>query len=121
MSALQRIFRGRLAISVLMAGMIVGFGTFYRGQTADLAVTHPMTGSVFEYAVIHWDGRDNTHVIYKGGRHENLGPQFQTLRAPRNVDERSYFLTLAMNALAEKGFEFSGTLDHNPVMRRPAQ
>ena len=67
---------------------------------------------------IHWDGRENTHVIRPNGKVEFLGKVLAAVTRPGRTDERSFYLNMAMNALAKEGYEFAGRTENDIVMRR---
>jgi len=71
-----------------------------------------------ECVAIHWDGRDNTHVIRLNGKVKFLGRIFETSSPPARTDERAFYLNVAMNALAKEGYEFAGRTDNDVVMKR---
>ena len=71
-----------------------------------------------EYVTLRWDGRDNTHVIRPGGNVENLGSKFKGIKKPDRTDERSFFMNLAMNALANDGYELVAMTPDDYVFRR---
>jgi len=71
-----------------------------------------------ECVAIHWDGRDNTHVIRPNGKVKFLGRIFETSSRPARTDERAFYLNVAMNALAKEGYEFAGRTDNDVVMKR---
>lgn len=107
--------RGHLTLMAVVAvSLSIWVGTRLQAQP----LAGPAPASQYEYAIIHWDGAENTHVVYGDGHFDNLGPQLKPIRAPRGVDERAFYLALAIDALARKGFEFCGNYDHDVVLRR---
>lgn len=72
----------------------------------------------FEYATIRWAGRDNTHLIRPGGQTEMLGPLLTKLQRPDRVDDRAFYMNIAMNAVAKEGYEFAGMTSDEIVMKR---
>lgn len=92
-----------------------GLGAMVTSRSQEASVPAPAR---VEYVTLRWDGRDNTHVIYADGKVEFLREQFAGIRRPPKTDERAYYLTLAMNALAAKGYDFAGRTDDEIVMRR---
>jgi len=79
----------------------------------------PTTFQVAEFVTIRWDGRDNTHVIRPSGKVEKLKPLFERVPRPEGIDERTYYLNVAMNAVAKEGYDFAGMTQDQIVMRRP--
>lgn len=71
-----------------------------------------------ECLTIHWDGRDNFHVIRPNGKVEFLGKVLGTIQRPNRTDERAFYLNLAMNALAKEGYQFAGCAESDIVMKR---
>lgn len=71
-----------------------------------------------EYATIRWGGRENTHLIRPNGQVEMLGPLLQNLKRPDRVDERTYLMNLALNAVAKEGFELTSMTADEMVLRR---
>lgn len=72
----------------------------------------------FEYATIRWDGRENTHLIRPNGTTETLGPILNKVKRPDRVDERAFYMNIAMNAVAHEGYEFAGMTPDEIVMKR---
>ena len=81
----------------------------------------PTTFQVVEFATIRWQGRDNSQVIRPNGKPEKLKPLFERAPRPNGLDERAYYLTIAINALAKEGYDFAGMTSDEIVMRRPLQ
>ena len=73
-----------------------------------------------EYITLRWDGRDNTHVIRPGGAVECLGPKFKAIKKPDRTDDRSFFMNLALNALAQQGYELVAMTPDDYILRRAA-
>jgi hypothetical protein len=73
-----------------------------------------------EYVTIRWAGRDNTHLIRPNGQVEILGPQLVKIKKPERVDERSFYMNIAMNALAKEGYELAAMTPDDYVMKRQA-
>jgi len=76
---------------------------------------------IYEYATLRWAGRDDTHVIFPGGRVEVLGANFKGIKRPERTDERAYFMNLAVNALARQGYELVAMTPDDYVFRRVAK
>ena len=73
----------------------------------------------FEYGTIRWGGRDNTHFIRPNGKVEMLGSILVKLQRPDRVDERSFYMNLAINAVATEGFEVAAMTSDEVLMKRP--
>ncbi len=73
-----------------------------------------------EYVSIHWDGRDNTHIILPNGVVKCLGPQLTVISKPSRTDERAFYMNIAINSLAKEGYEFVGIRDNDVIMKRIA-
>ena len=81
--------------------------------------TNPNAVSM-EYVTLRWDGRDNTHVIRPGGNVESLGSKLKAIKKPDRTDDRSFYMNVAMNALARDGYELVAMTPDDYVFRRPA-
>lgn len=77
------------------------------------------TISVLEFATIRWGGRDNTQLVRPNGRTEKLRPILERAPRPDGIDERSYYMSIAMNAVAREGFDVAAMTPDEIVMRRP--
>jgi hypothetical protein len=73
-----------------------------------------------EYATVWWDGTDNSKLIRPDGTVESLAPLFMPTKRPASTDDRSFYLTLALNTLAKDGWEYAGTLNKDIILKRPA-
>lgn len=103
----------RLTLALLVLSLLCWFAA------SPTTVAGPDAVGAYEYATLRWDGRDNTHVIYPAGNVEILGlSKFKGLKKPDRVDERSYFMNLAMNALARQGFELVAMTPDDYVFKR---
>ena len=80
------------------------------------AETKPSSG--YEYVTIRWAGRDNTHVIRPGGQVEFIGNELRKMPRPDRIDERAFYMNLAMNGLTKEGFEFAGMSSDEIIMKR---
>ena len=95
---------------VCLGGVIL----FPRGSAAELPSFQTQ-----EYVTIRWGGRDNTHLIRPNGQVEVLGPLLNKASRPDRTDDRSFYMNIAMNAVAKEGYEFAGMTNDEIVMRRP--
>ena len=48
-----------------------------------------------------------------------LGPVLTKAQRPDRVDDRAFYMNIAMNAVAKEGFEFAGMTSDEIVMKRP--
>ena len=71
-----------------------------------------------EYLTIRWGGRDNTHIIRAGGQVEFIGHELRKIAKPDRVDERSFYMNVAMNGLTKQGFRLAAALDDMIIMER---
>ena len=74
----------------------------------------------YDYVTLRWAGRDNTHLIRPDGTTEMLGNQLKAARKPDRVDDRSFYMNLAMNALAQEGYELAAMTSDDYIMKRRA-
>ena len=72
----------------------------------------------YEYATIRWAGRDNTHIIRRGGQVEFVGVELRKAQKPDRTDERAFYMNLVMNGLTKEGYEFAGMTNDEIVMKR---
>jgi len=75
----------------------------------------------FEYVTLRWGGRDNTHVIRPSGNVEFLGSQLNKIKRPDRSDDRSFYMNIALNALAKEGYELAAITSDDYVMKRRAK
>ncbi len=94
----------------------VALVAFWPSRTTSAAES--TSPSRFEYATIRWAGRDNTHLIRPDGSTEMLGNQLKSTRKPDRADDRSFYMNLAMNALAKEGYELASMTSDDYVMKR---
>jgi hypothetical protein len=71
-----------------------------------------------EFATIRWAGRENTRLIRPNGTVEVLGAILSRLKRPDGMDERTFYMNVAMNAVAKEGYEFAGMTSDEIVMKR---
>jgi|SRR5690242_20376283 len=72
----------------------------------------------YEYATIHWDGRDNTHIIRPSGQVEFVRAELEKVKKPNHTDDRAFYMNIVMNGLAKEGYEFAGISNDDIVMKR---
>ena len=74
---------------------------------ARLWAAETTTFQTYEYATIRWSGKESTHFIRANGKVEMLGSVLTKVSRPDRVDERAFYLNLAMNAVAKEGYELA--------------
>jgi len=79
--------------------VIIIFGFEERARTAE---QHPT--QVYEYATVRFMGGGRTSFVWPDGKVEKL-IDLNPAKRPDTADERMFYLTIAMNVLAQKGFE----------------
>lgn len=103
--------------AIIIAGLV--------SMTALLAMLIPRAkaqaeGEKAEYVTIRWGGRENTHLVRANGKVEFLGPILTKVPRPDRVDDRAFYMNIAMNAVANEGYEFAGMTHDEIVMKRPS-
>lgn len=98
--------------SALIFGSCLLFGS--RGGKA----AEPEPAEVYEYATLRWAGRENTHVIRPSGNVEFIGAQLTRIKKPDRADERSFYMNIALNALAREGYELAAMTPDDYVLKR---
>ena len=99
--------------------LLVLFGATYLLTQRSRAADDSTAFQTVEYATIRWAGRENTHVIRPNGRVDVLGPLFTKIQRPDRVDERAFYMNVALNAVAKEGYELVGMTSEEIVMKRP--
>ena len=74
----------------------------------------------FEYVTIRWAGRENLHVIRPSGNVEFIGAQLAKVSKPARSDDRSFYMNIALNALAKEGYELHAITSDDYIMKRKA-
>ena len=100
-------------IAFLVLAVIVGFCVHTGGNAAE-----PLRQQTFEYATIRWSGRDNTHIIRASTKIEFIGRELVQVKKPDRVDDRAFYMNIAINGLAKEGYEFAGMFDNDIIMKR---
>jgi hypothetical protein len=105
----------KLILCVLTATL-----TLAASQLIKLRADEPSTFQTVEFATIRWDGRENTYLIRPNGKVDKFKQVFEKAPPrPDGIDERTYYMTIAMNAAAKEGFDFAGMTQEQFVMKRP--
>ncbi len=102
-------------LASMMVVIICSTAASFQAAAAD------MTGSfqLYEYVTVRWDGRDNTHLIRSNGRVEKLRELLLKAPRPEGIDDRTYYMTIAINAVAKEGYKVVGVTGDAIVMERP--
>jgi len=103
-----------IALTLLGLVMVATVTSMLTLRAADPAETP----AAYEYATIRWGGLDNTHVIRPGGEVEFVGSQLRNIKRPDRSNDRSLYMNVVMNGMAQHGWEFSGMTSDDIVMRR---
>ena len=72
-----------------------------------------------EYIDIRWDGVDRMCVVYPDGHVDFVGQELKAIPRPDDANQRAFYMTLEMNRMAKLGYEFSGMISDEIVMKRP--
>ena len=105
----------KLILCVLTATL-----TLAASQLIKLRADEPSTFQTVKFATIRWDGRENTYLIRPNGKVDKFKQVFEKAPPrPDGIDERTYYMTIAMNAAAKEGFDFAGMTQEQFVMKRP--
>jgi hypothetical protein len=73
----------------------------------------------YEFATIRWAGRENTRLVRPNGKVEVLRSVLNRVQHPDGMDERAFYMNVAMNAVATEGYDFAGMTQEEIVMKRP--
>jgi|SRR5436190_23144975 len=73
----------------------------------------------YEYATIRWSGRENTHLIRANGKVEFLAPILTRVPRPDRVDDRAFYMNIALNAAAKEGYELASMTNDEMLLKRP--
>jgi hypothetical protein len=84
-----------------------------------LRAAGPGTAQTYEYGTLRWDGKEHTHFVRPSGQVEFLGPLLTKVERPDKADERALLLTIAVNAIAQQGFEVVCASSDTIVFKRP--
>ena len=104
----------KLNLVLLVAALSFAALYLFKSRAAE-----PSTFQVVEFATIRWAGRDNTHLIRPNGKVDMLGPLLTKIQRPDRVDDRAFYMNVAMNAVAKEGYEVAGMTPDEIVMKRP--
>ena len=71
-----------------------------------------------EFIDIRWDGTSRMCVIYPDGKVEFFYPELKDIPRPDDADKRAFYLTLKMNRMAQRGYEFVAMISDEIIMKR---
>lgn len=100
-------------LAPVTVAVILGLFLHTGGKAAE-----PGHVQTFEYATIRWAGRDNTHIIRPSAKVEFIGNELAKVNKPSRVDDRAFYMNIAMNGLAKEGYEFAGMSSDDIIMKR---
>ena len=76
----------------------------------------------FEYITLKWGGRENTQLIGPKGKVEFIGAKLYATKSRDRVDERAFYMNLALNALGKDGWDIAGAVhDSEIILKRQAR
>lgn len=104
----MRVRRTGWAIAAALAALLATSG-LGRAQSAAPRV---------EYIDIRWDGLDRMCIVYPDGHVEFLGEQLKSLPRPEDANKRAYYMTVALNRMVAKGYEFVAFISDEIIMKR---
>jgi hypothetical protein len=87
---------------------------FFRSDAAA-----PTAFQRYEHATIRWKGEDDTHLVRPNGQVEFLGALLRRVQRPDKTDSQAFFMNIALNAIAQEGFELVAMSSDEMVLRRP--
>jgi hypothetical protein len=105
----------KLTLALLLAAAVSGAALYIAKSAGADSVSFQTT----EFVTIRWEGRENSHVIRPSGKIEKLKQVFDRYPRPAGMDERSYYMNVAMNAVAKEGYDLAGVTPDEIVMKRP--
>lgn len=101
--------------NLLLAALVLSLGAalIVRLRAED----RPQFQSV-QFITLRWQGRENSKVIRQNGKVEPLRVLFERFPRPDGLDERAYYMNIAMNAFATEGYDLAAMSNDEVVMRR---
>ena len=96
----------------ILAALVCTAAYVFTSRAADTSFRTP------EYATIRWGGRENTHLIRANGKVEFLGPILTRVPRPDRVDERAFYMNIALNAAAKEGYELAAMTNDEMLLKR---
>ncbi len=103
-----------LVVAALCAATLIVILTLRSARAAEFASMQTR-----EYVTIRYAGPQNTHLIRSNGEVEFLGPILVSAKRPERVDDRAYYMNLAINAVAREGFEVVAFTGDTVLLQRP--
>jgi hypothetical protein len=108
-----------LAVTILSGIVAISVSLVSKPSRAN-AAEEPVLDSI-EYATLRWAGRENIHLIRPSGNVEFLGRSLIGIKRPDRADDRSFYMNIAMNALAKEGYEIVAMTSDDYVFKRRAK
>lgn len=71
-----------------------------------------------EYALVRWDGFQNSHIILPDNKVTFVGAELKKLKKPNGADERHFYQLAMMNTLAREGWRFLTFQNQDVLMQR---
>jgi hypothetical protein len=96
-------------IKTALVILLIAFSSGYQTRCQE-----PVKPLVYEYASIRFMGGQRTCITWPDGTVEKLS-SLSTQKRPETADERMFYLTIAVNILAKRGFEFTNV----PMLGNP--
>lgn len=75
----------------------------------------------YEYATISYHGRERTQAILPDGKLENFASLLMNAARPSGMEERTFFLNIAINAMAKQGYEVVTMSSDEVLLKRRAK
>jgi hypothetical protein len=105
-----------LAFTILSA--IVTIGVILVSKPSRANAAEDAVPDSIEYATLRWAGRENLHLIRPSGNVEFLGRSLMSIKRPDRADDHSFYMNIAMNALAKEGYELVSMTSDDYVFKR---
>jgi hypothetical protein len=112
---LNKLRMNKITLTLIVTAAL--FATVFTAKKLSAADNAP-TLHRYEFVTIRWAGRENTHLIRSNGKVEILGQILNQTSRPDRTDERTFYMNIAMNAVAREGFDVAAMTQDEIVMRR---
>jgi hypothetical protein len=101
----------KILLSIAGVAMLACFLPFLKADNAP-------TPARFEYITIRWGGRENTQLIGPKGKVEFIGAKLFSVPKRDRVDERAFYMNLALNTIAKDGYEMAAIINPDEIIVR---
>jgi hypothetical protein len=108
---------GRAGLTALAVAVFL-VATVPAQAQAQAQAQAPMRAPAVEYIDIRWDGVEKLCVIYGDGRVEFLGEELKNIPRPDRVNGRAYYMTMAMQRMAARGYEVVAAFSDEIIMKK---